>query len=90
MLKGPFPIRDLWRIYTELVGMLFTRDLLVDERLTHARAGDMEAGHTIDGIDSQTEAVSLISNGKLQRRVDVTLLLVAADMNVVLAWACGR
>ena len=65
MLKGPFPIRDLWRIYTELVGMLFTRDPLVDESLAHAGARDTETRHPIDGIDSQTEAVSLITNGKL-------------------------
>jgi hypothetical protein len=65
MLKGPFPIRDLWRIYTELVGMLFTRDLLVDEKLAYARASHLETGHPIDGVNSQTEAVSLITNGKL-------------------------
>jgi hypothetical protein len=45
--------------------MLFTRDPLVDESLAHAGARDTETRHPIDGIDSQTEAVSLITNGKL-------------------------
>src|SRR6266436_1420917 len=85
MLKGPFPIRELGRVYAELVGMLFTRDLLVDEGLTHARAGDMETGHPVDGVDGQAEAIGLIANGEFQRRVDVALLLVAAHVNVVLA-----
>ena len=86
MLKGPFPIRDLWRIYTELVGMLFTRDLLVEQSLAHAGAGDTETGHPVDGVDGQAEAIGLIADGEFQRRVDVTLLLVAAHVNIVLAW----
>src|SRR6476659_6152082 len=86
MLKGPFPICDLGRIYTELVGMLFTRDLLVEQSLAHAGAGDTETGHPVDGVDGQAEAIGLIADGEFQRRVDVTLLLVAAHVNIVLAW----
>src|SRR5882757_1069662 len=85
MLIGPFPISKLGRVYPELISMLFTRDPLVDESLAHVGAGDMETRHPVDGIDSQTEAIGLITNGKLQRRVDVTLLLVAAHVNIVLA-----
>ena len=65
--------------------MLFTRDPLVDEGLAHARAGDTETGHPIDGIDSQAEAIGLIADGEFQRRVDVALFLVAAHMDIVLA-----
>src|SRR5258705_552211 len=85
MLKGPFPIRDLGRVYAELVSMLFTRDPLVNESLAHAGARDTETGHPVDGVDGQTEAVSLITNGEFQRRVDVTLFLVTTYVNVVLA-----
>src|SRR5262249_12828643 len=65
MLKGPFPICDLGRIDAEFVGVLFTRDPLVDESLAYASTRNTKTGHPIDGIDSQTEAVSLITNGKL-------------------------
>ena len=65
--------------------MLLARDPLVDKGFPHARAGDVKPGHPVDSIDSQTESVSVIANGQLERRVNVTLLLVAADVNVALA-----
>jgi hypothetical protein len=38
--------------------------------------------HAVDSIDSQTESISLVANGKLERRVDVALLLVTANVEV--------
>jgi hypothetical protein len=45
--------------------VLLARDPLVDESLAYASARNTKTGHPIDGIDSQTEAVNLITNGKL-------------------------
>src|SRR4030095_9321467 len=73
------------RVYAELVSVLLTRDSLVDEGLAHLGTGDTEPGHPVDGIYGQTEAVSVVANGKLQRGVDVTLLLVTAHVDIVLA-----
>ena len=47
-----------------------------------------KARHTINRIDRQAEAVDLILNGQFQRRVDVALLLVAADVDIV--WLVRR
>ena len=55
--------------------MLFTLDPLVDQLLASARAGDTETVHPVDGVDGQAEAVGLIADGELQRRVDIALLL---------------
>jgi len=65
--------------------VLLARDPLVNQLLAHAGASHMEPRHSIDGVDGKAEAVSVIANGKFQRRVDVALFLIAADMDVVLA-----
>jgi len=83
-LERPLPICDVRCIHAELVGVVFTRDLLVEQGLASARPGDAETRHPINRVDSQAEAVGLVSNSELQRRVDVALLLVAAHVNVVL------
>src|SRR5215831_3814122 len=83
-LKWPLPICDVGTIHAELVGVLFTRDLLVDEGLANAGAGYTESGHPVDGIDGQAEAVGLIADGKLQRCVDISLFLVAAHVDIAL------
>src|SRR5260370_16504361 len=82
-LEGPLPIRDVQRIHAELPGVVFTCDLLVEQRLAGARPGNAEPRHTVDCVDGQAEAVGLVANGQLQRRIDVALLLVAAHVNVV-------
>src|SRR6516225_2262763 len=83
-LERPLPIYDVRRIYAEPVGVIFTRDLLVEQGLASARPGDAETRHAVDRVDSQAKAVGLVLNGELQRRVDVALLLVAPYVNVVL------
>src|SRR4029453_14117835 len=83
-LKWPLPIRDLGTIHAKLAGVFLTLDPLVDQLLASARAGGTETGHPVNGIDGQSEAVGLIADGELQRRVDVALLFVAAHMDIVL------
>jgi hypothetical protein len=50
-LKRPLPIRHGGRIDAELVGVLLTRDALVDQGFAHAGAGDTETGYPVNGID---------------------------------------
>src|SRR6516165_10630316 len=83
-LERPLPIRDLRRIYAELVGVILTCDLLVEQGLASARPGHAETRHAVDRVYSQAESIGLVLNGELQRCVDVALLLVAAHVNVVL------
>src|SRR5262249_23431509 len=83
-LERPLPIPNLRRIHAELVGVIFTCDLLVQQGLASARPGDAETRHAVDRVDGQAEAVGLVADGQLQRRIDVALLLVAAHVNVVL------
>ena len=75
----------LGTIDAELVGVFFTCDLLVEEGLASACACDAESRHPVDRIYGQAKTISLIADGKFQRRVDVALFLVAAHVNVVLA-----
>ena len=42
-------------------------------------------GHPVNRVDGQAKTVGLIADGKLQRRVDVALFLVAAHVDIVLA-----
>jgi hypothetical protein len=60
------------------------RDLLVDQGLPHAGAFDSEAGHAINGVDGEAEAISLISDGQLQRRIDVALFLITTHVDMML------
>src|SRR6476659_11443043 len=83
-LIRPFPIRNFGSIDPELVGVLLTRDALVHQLLAHVRAGNMKPRHPVDGVDGQAEAIGVIPDRKLQWSIDVTLFLVAADMDIVL------
>src|SRR5215471_19983683 len=89
-LKWPLPIRGVGPVDAELVGVLCARDLLVEQCLPNAGTCDTETGYPVNSIHGQGEAVSLIADGELQRRVDVALLLVAAHVNVVLTGPAVR
>src|SRR5215471_7779369 len=47
-LKWPLPIRDFLRVYSELVGVVSTSDLLIHQSLANAGAFDSETGHSIN------------------------------------------
>src|SRR5271166_6376378 len=83
-LERPVPVRDVRPIYAEPISMLFARDPLVGQFIAEAGRADAHAGDAVDGVDGQAEAVGLVADGQLQRRVDIALLLVAAHVDVVL------
>ena len=83
-LKWPLPIRDVGTIHAELVGVLFTRDLLVEEGLANVGACNPEPRDPVNRIDGEAKAVGLITDSEFQRRVDVALLLVATHVDIAL------
>src|ERR1700733_14859376 len=83
--ERPLPIRDLLRIDTELVGVALRLYLMVEQRLADAGSLDLEAGHSIDSVNCEAEAICLVLDSQFQGRIDVPLLLVTPHMDVVLA-----
>jgi hypothetical protein len=58
--------------------------VLVPELVFGVSAQNSDPGHAIDCGDRITEAVNLVRNRKLKRRVDVGTLVVTADVQVVM------
>src|SRR6202041_2691366 len=81
----PLPIRDVLRIDAELVGVALGFYLIVEQRLADAGSLDLEAGHSIDSVNCEAEAICLVLDSQFQGRIDVPLLLVTTHVNVVLA-----
>jgi hypothetical protein len=46
--------------------------------------GHAQYGNPVDDIYSQTEAIDLVSDGQIERRVDVALFLASAHMQVLM------
>ena len=84
---GPLPVGNVFSIDAELVGVVLASDLFVEQGLANTGAGDAETGRPIDCVNGQAEAVSLVTDGQFKRCIDVTLLLVAAHVDVVLTGA---
>src|SRR5271166_4847269 len=54
-------------------------------------ADGTEAGNAVDDVDCQVEAIDLIDDGELKRRVDVAFFLVPAHVDVlVIPAAVGK
>ena len=64
------------------MGIVDAVDDLVLQPLFGVRGGGLQALYPVDDIDCEVEAVDLIENRKLQRRVDVALFLIPADVDV--------
>jgi signal transduction histidine kinase len=82
---GPFPSCDVGPVYPEPISILFARDPLVGQFTPEATRARTHAGDAVAGVHGQGEAVGLVADGQLERRVDVALFLVAAHVDVVLA-----
>ena len=65
-----------------MLSMIWSLSQLLD-----VRGGGLQAGHAVDHVDGEVEAVDLIEDRELERRVDVALLLVAAHVDVVVVVA---
>jgi hypothetical protein len=66
--------------------MILSSDALLHELLpSPSTAVTKLVLHVVDSQDGQREAISLVADGQLERGVDVALLLVAADVQQLLA-----
>jgi hypothetical protein len=80
---SPRPLIDLGLVHPILVRIIHTVDLHVAQHLFGVGAGDLQGRHAINHIDSQTEPIDLILNSQIQRRVDVSLFLVTAHVEIL-------
>ncbi len=85
--SGPFPGADFWFVYAFGVGVVDAVDDLVFEPFLHVGADGREARDTVDDVDGDVEAIDLIEDGEFERRVDVALFFVAANVNIVVIFA---
>src|SRR5262249_31991971 len=87
----PGPLIDLGLVHTELVGVVLAVDLHVAQLLLDVGAAYLKTRHPIDDVDGDAEAVDLVLDGQIERRVDVALLFVAAHVHVsVIGTAVGQ
>lgn len=88
--EWPVPISDLLGIDAELVRVVFAFYLLVEQKFSNLRAGNVEARDPIDRVNREAESIRLVLNCQLQRSIDIALFLVPAYVNMVLARAAVR
>ena len=53
--EWPLPIRDLFSIDTEFVGMASSRYLLIEHGFADARCGHTKTRHPVNGVNRQAE-----------------------------------
>jgi hypothetical protein len=72
-----------------LVGIAATGNVCVAELLFGVPAYGLQSRDAVNRIDSQTEAIDLVVDSQLHRRVDVAFLFVSTHMEIlVLAGIC--
>jgi hypothetical protein len=77
-------------VYSEVVGVVLTFDLLIKQRLSKVGSPLTETGDPVNRVNSQAKAVGLVADGQLKRRIDVSFFFVPAHMNIVLAGPAVR
>ena len=83
LLQRPLPFPVLLGINAVLVGIIDRVDDLPLQPIHCMRSPLLEVRHAVDYVDGEVEAVYLVQDRQLQRRIDVALLLVATHMEVV-------
>ena len=82
-LERPFPVDDLGCIDPFPVGMVLTVDLQVPKRVPGMRPTRLKGRNAVDCVHRQSKSVDLVLDGQFHRRIDVALLLVAADVEII-------
>src|SRR3954453_13913181 len=70
-------------VHAMLVGVVLAIDLHVAQYLLRVCAGNEQPGYAVNDIDRQSEAIDLVLNGQIKGRVDISLFLVTAHMQVL-------
>lgn len=91
LLIRPRPVRPLLGIHASGISEVLPFNLLILQLLPRTRALVAErlaiSRDTVNRQDGDAEAIRLVANSELKRRVDVALLLIAAHVHEVLARA---
>lgn len=83
----PFPGPDILSVNTILVGPILCLNLGIIQLLPRHRTLVLEVRQTIDSVHRETVSISLVTDSEFERSVDVTLLLVASNVDVQGTWA---
>ena len=78
----PVPALDFGLVYAFCVCVGDAFDDLRFEPLLEMSARPLEARNAVDYIDREREAIDLIANRELQRRVDVAFFFVTTHMDI--------
>jgi hypothetical protein len=78
----PLEVSQVRGVDTVLEGIVLSRDLLVDELLPDHTGLVLEVGHSVDGLHGETESIRAVSDGELERGIDVSLFVVASNVDV--------
>src|SRR5208337_5227310 len=87
LLIRPLPTANLGAVDSVVVSMAPARKLEITEFLFSMRSYPLQFPHAVNGVDGETEAVGLIVNRQLHGGVNVSLLFVAAHMQVLMICA---
>src|SRR5580692_10887247 len=80
--RWPRPVLDVRCVDAFAIGIGDALDDLVLEPLLHVGRRILQPRDPIDDIDGERESVDLVLDGQLQRRVDISPLLISPDVNV--------
>jgi len=81
----PSPSSDVSWINTVLIRLRLGRNLHIQQLLSDAAGLVVQCRDSVNGVHCQRESISLVANSQLERSVDITLLLVASNVEVELA-----
>src|SRR5512146_139199 len=79
---GPFPVANLGLVDSVGVGVVEVLANLILQPVLYVSAGGLEPRHAVDRVDGEVEAVGLVFDRQLERRVDAAEFLVAAHVQV--------
>src|SRR5215471_17422064 len=86
-LVRPHPRRSGWFIDAVLVRVIAALDLLIQEALLSVPADSLQTRHAVDNVHRQAEAVDVVVDGELKRRVDVASFFVSPHVHIVVVMA---
>src|SRR5262249_892975 len=81
-LIRPHPLRRFRLINAILMRVIPALDLLIQESLLRVPSDSRESGDGVHNIHRQAEAVDVVVDRQLQRRVDTAFLFVSPHVNV--------
>ena len=90
MVPWPGPAIDLRLVDAIFVGVGLAFELHHAQLFFCVSAGCTQGGHAIDCVHSDGEAINLVPDSQVERRVDVAFFFVAADMQILMVGAAVR